>query len=101
MYCLGQSQSEQVSALLEQLGALAFTRLRALCLFGRRKIGSSNIFMLQHLGGVGYKSEGSKKRYSKKYFYLLHIAVSSQKSEKNTDCKGGKKPSIKQKKYNW
>lgn len=38
-----QSQSEQlsVSALLEQLGALVFTRLRALCLFRKRKVGSS------------------------------------------------------------
>lgn len=37
-----QSQSEQVSALLEQLGALVFTRLRAFCLFWEEgKVGSS------------------------------------------------------------
>lgn len=46
--------------------------------------------MLQHLGGAGYKSEGSKKRCSKTYSYLLHIAVWSQKSERIQIARGKK-----------
>lgn len=46
--------------------------------------------MLQHLGGVGYKSEGSKKRYPETYSYLLHTAVWSQKSERIQIARGEK-----------